>query len=576
MNFIVNRAHSSRPWPGLASLEISIVWVRRGGWNGLYVLDEKRTDGITAYLTPPSAVSGNPFILKANEDKAFNGSYVLGMGFVLTPEDAQALIAKDPRNKDVLFPYLNGEDLNTRPDQSPSRWVINYFDWPIENAMEYPDCFRIVEEKVKPERTRLKEGTREYALRKPLPQKWWIYADKRPALYAAIAGMKQVLTIAATSRTLAFDFANPAIVFSHATYVFALSSPAYFACLQSAMHEAWARQYASSMKGDLRYTPSDCFETFPFPSSIDELEPSGERYHTRRQQIMVTRQEGLTKTYNRFHDPNETSADIQKLRELHVEMDRSVAAAYGWSDFNLDHDFHETKLGVRYTISEDARREVLARLLKLNHQRYAEEVKQGLHKTKPKRTTGERKSKTATAKPTPVSTTQALFDLVGVDPVFPATEPEKVLCGLLCDLVAAQPGLPAAAYLDALVIALRPQRHGRLLVGTERKEFVVFADKLLTPQDRDATSISWSLLRDTLTDEAAIRLDDGDTLFRGDHHGERRKAYPRCEAKLVQLIHKAAATLREYQGLGKAASTDNKEALTAFNEDKRTLCGAMT
>ena len=60
-------------------------------------------------------------------------------------------------------------------------------------------------------------------------------------------------------------------------------------------------------------------------------------------------------------------------------MDHAVAAAYGWTDLDLGHGFHETKQGVRYTLSEAARREVLGRLLKLNHERYAEEVAQGLH-----------------------------------------------------------------------------------------------------------------------------------------------------------------------------------------------------
>ncbi|MFM7447468.1 MAG: hypothetical protein ACKO24_02580 [Leptolyngbyaceae cyanobacterium] len=97
---------------------------------------------------------------------------------------------------------------------------------------------------------------------------------------------------------------------------------------------------------------------------------------------MRDRQEGLTKTYNRFHEPNETAADIQRLRELHIEMDREVANAYGWQDLDLGHDFHTTKQGIRFTISETARREVLDRLLELNHQRYAEEVAQGLHDKK--------------------------------------------------------------------------------------------------------------------------------------------------------------------------------------------------
>ena len=97
---------------------------------------------------------------------------------------------------------------------------------------------------------------------------------------------------------------------------------------------------------------------------------------------MLSRQEGLTKIYNRLHDSDESAADIQQLRDLHVEMDQAVSAAYGWSDLGLGHGFHETKQGTRFTISESARREVLARLLKLNHERYAEEVAQGLHDKK--------------------------------------------------------------------------------------------------------------------------------------------------------------------------------------------------
>jgi hypothetical protein len=94
---------------------------------------------------------------------------------------------------------------------------------------------------------------------------------------------------------------------------------------------------------------------------------------------MSSRGEGLTQTYNRFHNPAETTADIARLRELHVEMDHAVAAAYGWRDLDLGHGFHETRQGLRFTISEPARREVLGRLLRLNHERYAEEVAQGLH-----------------------------------------------------------------------------------------------------------------------------------------------------------------------------------------------------
>ena len=61
------------------------------------------------------------------------------------------MLRADPRNSDVVLPYLNGEDVNTSPTHSPSRWVINFFDWPEERARDYPLPFEIVESVVKPE-----------------------------------------------------------------------------------------------------------------------------------------------------------------------------------------------------------------------------------------------------------------------------------------------------------------------------------------------------------------------------------------------------------------------------------------
>ena len=152
-----------------------------------------------------------------------------------------------------------------------------------------------------------------------------------------------------------------------------------FAVLQSTCHEQWSRESGSTLETRMRYTPSDCFETFPFPDSTTGLDDHGKRYYVHRQSIMLARQEGLTKTYNRFHNPEEHAEDIATLRRLHIEMDHSVAAAYGWAELAFDHGFHQTKQGLHYTISEPARREVLGRLLALNHARYAEEVRLGLH-----------------------------------------------------------------------------------------------------------------------------------------------------------------------------------------------------
>ena len=118
--FSITRAVPSRPWPGEATLEVAHVWLRKGPWVGSCVLDDHEVRGIGPMLTIPGRVEGRPYHLVANAGKSFQGLIVLGMGFVLKPDEARALIKKDKLNKDVLFPYLNGEDLNSRPDRRQS------------------------------------------------------------------------------------------------------------------------------------------------------------------------------------------------------------------------------------------------------------------------------------------------------------------------------------------------------------------------------------------------------------------------------------------------------------------------
>jgi len=370
---VIYRAVPSRKWPGEASLEVGEVWSRKGEWKGNCFLEEKAVCGITPFLSVPSKAQGKPYKLKANENKAFIGSYVLGMGFVLTPEEAQCLIEKDPRNKDVLFPYINGEDLNSRPDQSHSRWVINFHNWPLEKAETYTDCLKIVMEKVKPQREKQKDNYgKKY---------WWQFMRIRPELYSTISNMLRVLAIALTSKTVSPVFISTCQTIDQTTVIIAFDETKYFPCFACSLHYWWVIEYGATMRTDARYTVTDCFETFPLPivTNINKLESIGHFYHTHRQSIMTSRQEGLTKTYNRFHNPSKKSEDIQKLRSLHTEMDYSVAKAYGWEDLDLGHGFHDTKQGLRYTINEEARREVLDRLLLLNHERYEEEIREGLH-----------------------------------------------------------------------------------------------------------------------------------------------------------------------------------------------------
>ncbi len=195
-------------------------------------------------------------------------------------------------------------------------------------------------------------------------------------------------------------FAPGSWTFNDKVIAFARSSFAEFAVLQSNFHEDWAWKYGSTLKADLNYVAKTCHGAFPFPGGLHTIEDIGRRYEEHRRATMLKLQEGLTATYNRFHNRGEQSADIARLRALHAEMDQAVAAAYGWSDLDLGHGFHATKQGERYTLSEPARREVLDRLLALNHQRYAEELAAGLHEKKSKAKKAATKRATKKAKGT--------------------------------------------------------------------------------------------------------------------------------------------------------------------------------
>ena len=171
--------------------------------------------------------------------------------------------------------------------------------------------------------------------RKVYRERWWQYAEKRPELYRTIQLLKRVLVGVQTSKYVSMCFQPVGLVYSHMTVVFAFDTSSVFAILNTSWHTEWIAMYCSSLETRLRYLPSDGFDTFPFPDSFEYLESIGERYYEERIAILLTRQEGLTKTYNRFHNPDKSTADIQKLRELHVEMDQAVAAAYGWTNFEL-------------------------------------------------------------------------------------------------------------------------------------------------------------------------------------------------------------------------------------------------
>lgn len=391
----LNFAVSGIMWPGVANLYVSLLSLHKGTWaNRPRTLDGRVVPFISAHFED-YADAGAPQPLPENDDRMFQGSIFLGDGFLLSHEEAEEMRRSDPQTAEVIYPVINGQELNNEPKQKPGRHIINFFDWPLEKASRYGEAFKRIERLVKPEREKLDD-----------PGKWWLFWRPRVELYAQVRAAGRCFVAARTTKHLNFSEAPVDRVFTDAAYVFPTNRWSDYAIVQSTLHEVWARKYSGALKKDLRYSPSDCFLTFAFPrnpASESALSAIGETYHEHRRALMRDLWLGLTDLYNLFHDPalapelvtqslseratitgDEGFTRIQRLRELHRELDQTVLTAYGWhtdSDFGpalaLRHDFHPLDFlpendRIRLTLHPEARREVLARLLKLNHQRAAE------------------------------------------------------------------------------------------------------------------------------------------------------------------------------------------------------------
>lgn len=408
-------------WPGAAAIMASAVHGVRGEWGGLKRLNGKVVPTISAFLS--SEDEWSPIPLKANAAKCFQGSILLGLGFALSPFEAQSYLSKDPRYAEVLFPYVNGEDLNSNPEQLASRWVINFWDWPLDRTIEheswaasderqrdlwmrsgsvpndypgrvasdFPELLEIVRKRVKPERDKQKRSV--------YRERWWLYAERQTALYHAIGRgryfarhpegwstdgdhertEKYVLVAAQTSKYLSLSRQPSEQVFSNAAIVFTEANDCQIGVMLSAFHACWVEKYSSTLENRLRYVPTDCFETFPLLASIDEpVAEAGRRLLALRTKAMLESSIGLTAFMNGYHSPDNQADLVVNVRSAQVQLDLAVAKAYGWNDLDLEHGFHngisvQSRDSIRFTVSESARLEIMRRLSALNRKRYLEE-----------------------------------------------------------------------------------------------------------------------------------------------------------------------------------------------------------
>jgi hypothetical protein len=415
-------------WPGVAAVVVSVVHMVKNVKLSSAILNGHSVNAINSYLFAASSES-QPVSLRANDGLSFHGSKIYGEGFTFDDsslkgiassiETMHRLVEHDPRNKERIFPYIGGEELNSDPRQSNRRWVISFGKMTEEEARMWPDLLKIVEEKVRPQRSKMGG----YSLAEKRANYWWQFETYSLSLHQAIADLSQCLALSRVSSYLCLAFQPTDRVFADSLVIFPFENYSPFAVLQSRVHEIWAQFQGSSMKDDLRYSPTDCFHNFPFPErwqNHTELEQLGQQYYEKRAAYLIDHEIGLTGFYGRFNDELYDDSVLESLRSTHFALDCAVLAAYGWNDlvarcncyYLLDYDEQEDsddspsrrKRPWRLRWNNDFRDEVLGRLLELNEQRAAEERRSGAAAGKVATKDRSRKSAISkkVAKPTPL------------------------------------------------------------------------------------------------------------------------------------------------------------------------------
>ncbi|MFM5890670.1 MAG: class I SAM-dependent DNA methyltransferase, partial [Dolichospermum sp.] len=334
---IIHDAISNQIWSGDAAVHVSIVnWTKEEQKQNF--LDSVEVPFITSSLKSEISVT-NAVKLEANKNFSFESCALGGKGFIISEEEAREWIKIDSKNADVLKPMIDGKTLIN--PYLKLDWVIDFNNLSIEEASEYQLPFQRVKEKVKPERDKNRRDARRI--------NWWKFGEKRPAMRQAMSSLSCYFAIPKIAKWMIFTPVNISILPCEANMVIASDDFYILGILTSNVHRVWVKAQSSTLKGDTRYTNTTCFETFPFPQTVDinlvqQIRTKTEKLHEYRTQQMETKQWGITTLYNKFF--TEPSSQLYKL---HQQLDKLVMSVY---QFNPEDDILEKLLTLNLELAE--------------------------------------------------------------------------------------------------------------------------------------------------------------------------------------------------------------------------------
>lgn len=322
-------AWSDEPWVlDGAAVRVSIVGFDDGTESSRH-LDGQPVVTINANLTDLADIT-RAQRLPENLGRSFMGT-TKGGAFDIPGELARSWLdlpnASGRSNRDVIKPWVNGLDLTRRPRDM---WIIDFTAMTEEEASGYSVPWNHVLEHVRP--VRINSARRSYR------EKWWQFMETRPKMLAALNGQKRYICTPTVAKYRTFAWESIETNPDHQLIVFATEADFDFGVLHSRIHEVWALAQGTSLEDRPRYTPSTCFETFPFPAaSSGQREAIGiaarHLYEVREYLLAQDEDATITKLYNEvevLREKRDSTARSMPLLIAHEALDRAVAEAYGF------------------------------------------------------------------------------------------------------------------------------------------------------------------------------------------------------------------------------------------------------
>jgi type II restriction/modification system DNA methylase subunit YeeA len=309
-----------------ANVHVSLIGFDDGS-EKTRVLDGTPVSTINANLSTATDIT-QARILPENQGIAFMGDTKVGPFEIPEALAREWLPLRNPNGKsnaDVVRPWANGLEVTRTPQRL---WIVDFPPGMSEaEAAQYEKPFEYIKEKVRP--IRAENNRQAYA------ERWWIHAEARPEMRRTLNGLSRFLVTPTIAKHRIFAWLDQHVLPDHALIVFARADDYFFGVLHSRPHEVWALTLGTRLETRPRYTPTTCFETFPFPkptpSQEQAIAEAARALEAERQNWLGDRSD-KKRTLTALYNQRPTW-----LIDAHAKLDTAVCAAYGW-DPSIDND----------------------------------------------------------------------------------------------------------------------------------------------------------------------------------------------------------------------------------------------